>query len=123
MVFAFLSVTTVTAVTLSGNVKETSTGEGLIQASVRLLAARDSSLVGGVVTNDNGRYTIPNVRPGKYIVEASYIGYETQLRDITVGDRDIRLKPFELKEGSVLLKEATVVGVRTPITVKEDTIE
>ena len=123
MVFAFLSVTTVTAVTLSGNVKETSTGEGLIQASVRLLAARDSSLVGGVVTNDNGRYTIPNVRPGKYIVEASYIGYETQLRDITVGDRDIRLKPFELKEGSVLLKEATVVGVRTPITVKEDTVE
>lgn len=123
MVFAFLSVTTVTAVTLSGNVKETSTGEGLIQASVRLLAARDSSLVGGVVTNDNGRYTIPNVKPGKYIVEASYIGYETQLRDITVGDRDIRLKPFELKEGSVLLKEATVVGVRTPITVKEDTIE
>lgn len=123
MVFAFLSVTTVTAVTLSGNVKETSTGEGLIQASVRLLAARDSSLVGGVVTNNSGRYTIPNVKPGKYIVEASYIGYETQMRDITVGDKDIRLKAFELKEGSVMLKEATVVGVRTPITVKEDTIE
>lgn len=123
MVFAFMSVATVKAVTLSGNVKEASTNEALIQASVRLLASRDSSLVGGVVTNESGRFTIANVKPGKYIVEASYIGFETQLRNITVGDKDMTLKPFLLKEGSVMLKEATVTGVRTPILVKEDTIE
>lgn len=46
MVFALLNVMAVMAVTLRGNVSDLS-GESLIQASVRLLAAKDSSLVKG----------------------------------------------------------------------------
>ena len=70
MVFAFLGVATVMAVTLSGSVTEATTGEALIQASVRVLAQSDSSLVAGVVTNDAGRFTISKLKAGKYIVEA-----------------------------------------------------
>lgn len=123
MVFAFLGVATVMAATLVGTVKESVSGEALMQASIRVLAARDSSLVKGAVTNSNGRFRIEGIRAGKYIVEASYVGFATQMRNITVADKDITLKPFELSESAIALKEATVVGVRTPIKVMEDTVE
>ncbi len=122
MVFALLNVMAVMDVTLRGNVTDLS-GESLIQASVRVLAAKDSSLVKGAVTNAEGRFNIANVKAGKYVVEISYVGYETQMRNVTVADKDITLKPFQLKESSVMLQEAVVRGVRTPITVKEDTVE
>lgn len=122
MVFALLNVMAVMAVTLRGNVTDLS-GESLIQASVRVLAAKDSSLVKGAVTNAEGRFNVANVKAGKYVVEISYVGYETQMRNVTVADKDITLKPFQLKESSVMLQEAVVRGVRTPITVKEDTVE
>ena len=73
MVFALLNVMAVMAVTLRGNVTDLS-GESLIQASVRVLAAKDSSLVKGAVTNAEGRFNIANVKAGKYVVEISYVG-------------------------------------------------
>ncbi|MCM1068084.1 MAG: outer membrane beta-barrel protein, partial [Muribaculaceae bacterium] len=123
MVFAFLGVATVRAVTLFGKVCEAGTGEALMQASVRVLAQKDSSLVKGAVTNDKGRFRIEGLKSGKYIVEASYVGFTTQTRDVSVGSEDVRLKPFELSESSIMLNEAVVRGIRTPIKVMEDTVE
>ncbi|MCH5221339.1 MAG: TonB-dependent receptor [Muribaculaceae bacterium] len=123
MVFAFLSEATVMAVSLRGIVTDASTGEELIQASIRVLSARDSSLVKGAVTNESGRFKIENLNSGKYIVEASYVGYTPQYRNITAGKSDISLKAFALNESSIMLKEATVTGIRTPMKVMEDTVE
>ena len=122
MVFAFMNVATVMAATLRGRITD-NTGEALIQASVRLLTAKDSTVVKGSVTNANGAFTLSNVNAGKYIVEASYVGYATQMRDITVGDKDMRLKEFVLEESAIALRDAVVTGIRTPIKVMEDTVE
>lgn len=111
------------AATLRGSVLDAATKEALIQASVRVLAPADSSLVKGAMTNNNGRFTIENVKAGKYIVEVSYVGFASAYRNITVGTDDIRLKPIELTESTLMLKEATVTGIRTPVKVMEDTIE
>ena len=105
MVFALLSVVTVKAITLSGNVQDASANEPLPQASVRLLSQRDSSLVKGVVTDNNGRFRINGVKAGRYIVEASYVGFTPVLRNVTVADKDITLKAFELTESSIMLSE------------------
>ncbi|MDE5661260.1 MAG: TonB-dependent receptor, partial [Muribaculaceae bacterium] len=122
MVFAFLNVATVMAATLLGNVTDPS-GEALIQASVRVLAQRDSSLVKGAVTNASGQFRIERLKAGKYIVEASYVGFSPEYRNVTVGDADVRLKTFVLKESSIVLKDAVVTGIRTPMKVMEDTVE
>ena len=123
MVFAFLGVSTVKADTLLGIAKDATTGEALIQASVRVLAQKDSSLVKGAVTDADGRFRIAGVKPGKYIVEVSYVGYEPQLRPVTLSGRDLTLKPFALSESSIMLNEAVVKGIRTPVKVMEDTVE
>lgn len=98
-------------------------GEALPQASVRLLAARDSSLVKGVVTADNGRFRLDGVGQGSYIVEATYVGFSTATRNINVRNADIRLEPFRLQESSIALNEAVIVGQRTPVKVAQDTVE
>ena len=108
---------------LRGLVKDAANEESLIQASVRVLAQRDSALVKGVVTNSNGAFAVENLKPGKYIVEASYIGYSPQYQNVTMTDADKRLQPFALSESAIALREATVTGIRTPIKVMEDTVE
>lgn len=97
--------------------------EPLIQATVRLLSPRDSSFVKGTVTDLNGAYRLSGVNKGKYIVEASYVGYSPAMTNITVSNSNISLNALRLSESSVMLKDVTVVGVKTQVKVMEDTVE
>ena len=110
------------AFNIRGTVAESGTLEPLIQASVRLLAARDSSIVKTAVSDIDGNFTLDNVKAGRYIVEASYVGYTPRTCDIRL-QKSMRLDTLLLSPGSIMLKEATVLGIRTPIKVMEDTVE
>jgi len=48
-------------------------------ANVTLLSPADSSMVGGGVTNESGRFVIPNDH-GKVIARITYVGYKTEYR-------------------------------------------
>lgn len=101
-----------------------SEGEGLPQATVRLLTSRDSTFVKGGKTTGTGTYTLTDVKPGKYIVEASYLGYRTSYSNITVGKSGTTSVPeIKLDESSIMLNAVSVTGVKTPIKVAEDTVE
>ena len=117
-----LSVSVLVAANVTGLVKDQA-GEPMIEATIRLLAAKDSSFIKGVTTNLDGKYTIQGVKKGSYIVQASYIGYDNAYSNITVGSNNVKVTPLVMKESSIMLKEAVVTGVKTEITVKEDTIE
>ena len=98
----------------------------LIQATVKLLKIdKDSTLVKGVVTDDNGVFNIKKVQPGHYYLKFSYIGYNDMVKRVSVGNdgRDVNMGVIEMSNNTILLKEAVVVGIKTPITVKEDTVE
>ncbi len=114
--------TVAAAYTLNGVVTDTN-GESLPSASVRLLAAADSAAITGTVSSEDGRFSFSSVKSGKYIVEVSYVGFATQARDIQIKNASVTLEPFRLADDAIMLKETTVVGIKTPITVKEDTIE
>ncbi len=98
-------------------------GDPLTGATVRLLNASDSAYVTGVTTNAKGSYNIPDVKAGKYIVQTKYLGYSDNFADVTVKNSNINLGTVQLGTSSVMLKEISVVGVKTPIKVMEDTIE
>lgn len=126
LLFSLLSVTsalTIYAGTIRGKVLDTA-GEPLSDATVRVLAERDSAFVTGAAANADGVFTISNVKAGKYIVQANYIGFDPSYQNVTVkSEGTVRVQPFKLKESSIMLKETTVVGVKTPIKVMEDTVE
>lgn len=107
-------------------VDATDTTATLVEASVKLMKAdKDSSFVAGTTADIDGRWTFDNVGEGHYVVKFSYVGYADRTVKVAVGadGRDVNLGRLELTPNTVLLKEAVVKGIKTPITVKEDTIE
>ena len=65
-------------------------------ANVALLNVRDSSLINGGVTNENGQFVIP-CEARKAIVRVSCVGYITTSNTYTIG-----------KIGTITLMEATM---------------
>ena len=110
------------AYNISGVVTDTE-GEPLIAASIRLLSPKDSTAVNGVVTDPDGKFLLKNVSDGRFIVEASYVGYDSRFINTRVSSSNVRLDTIVLGQSAIMLKETTVVGIKTPITVKEDTVE
>lgn len=98
-------------------------GESLPQATVRLLSPKDSTFVKGVKTGNSGHFTIADVKSGKYILEASYLGYSSAYTDISVGTGTLQVDPITLGESSIMLAGVSVTGVRTQVKVSEDTVE
>jgi len=98
-------------ITISGmilNVKKIS----LPYANVVLKTQKDSSFVMGTVSNDEGRFTLANVKSGSYLVEISMIGFKTHQQKYTVGtlSQFLDLGVFELKDDAKTLNEVTVTG-------------
>ena len=92
----------------------------LIEASVRLLMAnKDSTLVKGTTTDMNGVFNIKGVKAGKYLLRFSYLGYNDVIKHVTVGEdgRDVNMGVVKMDPNTIMLKEAVVVGLKSPITV------
>ena len=107
-------------------VDATDTTATLVEASVKLLKAdKDSAFVAGTTADADGVWSLDGVGEGHYLVKFSYVGYADRTLKVAVGadGRDVDFGKIMLTPNTVLLKEAVVKGVKTPITVKEDTIE
>ena len=128
-VAAFLSIVlsfTVSATIVKGSLVSGTDGSPLSGASVRLMRNNaDSTFVSAVTAGNNGSFRLGNVARGKYIVSFSFLGYETVARNIDVDGKsaEVDMGRVSMSESSILLQETTVVGVKTEIVVKEDTIE
>ncbi len=109
------------AAVIKGNVSDVN-GESLPQATVRLLKV-DSTFVKGVKSNNSGNYVLSVGRNGRYIIEASYLGYDTHYTDISVKNADVHVPQIKLIESAIMLKDVQVVGTKTQIKVAEDTVE
>ena len=76
---------TMSAITLSGRAIDSNDKSGLAGATVKLLKAnKDSTLVKGVSTDEQGYFKLTDVGQGKYIVSINYIGYKNCNKNITV---------------------------------------
>lgn len=93
-------------------------------ASVRLMRNNaDSTFVAAVSAGNDGSFRMGGVARGKYIVSFTFLGYETVTRNVEMAGKNVNLGEIAMTESSILLQETTVVGVKTEIVVKEDTIE
>lgn len=73
--------------TLSGTIVDVQSGKGLSRASVAVRNASDSSLVTGAITEPNGSFSIVGVRPGRFYLRISYVGYMPKIVP------DVRIAP------------------------------
>lgn len=93
---------------IAGVVTDASTGETIPGANVAIEGTTQ-----GAVTDADGFYTILNVRPGTYSVQASFIGYTpTTVEDVRVSAGLTSEVDFELREETVGLDEVVVAAER-----------
>ncbi|THD69292.1 TonB-dependent receptor [Robertkochia marina] len=68
---------------LSGRVDDQE-GRPMSFVNVLLLKVEDSTMIKGVSTMDDGGFLFENVANGNYLLKSSYVGFQTDLRNITV---------------------------------------
>ncbi|MDR1984943.1 MAG: TonB-dependent receptor, partial [Prevotellaceae bacterium] len=98
--------------------------EALPMADVLLHKMPDTAYIKGVSTDDNGNFTIKDVEKGNYMIKVSYIGYDDFSKKIYIDGvtKEFKLGNIVLKAG-IMLKNATVTGKATAVTIKGDTVE
>ena len=103
---------------ISGTLIDKDTKEGVMQATVQLLKS-DSTFVNGAISDEQGKFSVTAPQNGKYLLKITSIGYKTLVRDISItGDKNVALGNITFSADAVMLKEATVTGQASKVTVR-----
>ncbi len=103
---------------ITGQVYDADLNVPIEYANIVLRSFRDSSQVNGTVTDKSGHFILPGVRPGRYFVEVSFIGY----RDKTV--RDVAVGPGVARDlGRLTLRQTAVAMPGVEATAERPTLD
>ena len=99
--------------TVSGFVRDSSTGEPLIAATVIVV---DQPL--GTITNESGYYVLPRVPTGEITLAFTYIGFAQLLRSMTITTdtnvrTDVRLQPHAVEAEEIVIRADSMRTVET----------
>ena len=97
---------------LSGKITDQKTGAALAGTSIYI-----PDLKLGVRANEDGSYSIPSLPAGKYLVEVSFVGFETIFETIDL--TGTIQKNFTLKESALEQEGVTVTGVSSATRIKQ----
>lgn len=110
------------AINVSGTIKDKTTKTVLPFVNVILKTAKDTVFVTGTVSNEEGRFTLSNIKPNDYFLEVSYIGYTTKRQTLFVGTLSefLEVPTIELEESTKTLSEVTVTAKQDEVSGKMD---
>ena len=109
--------------TISGQLIDADLKEPMVQATVQLFTASDSTFVGGTVSDKNGTFSIEAPSNGTFKLKISTVGYLNIEREVTLRRyQDIDLGELLMTSETVMLKEAVVTGRAAQVMVRKDTL-
>ena len=91
---------------IKGKITDGADGSAMPGVSVSVLNSTN-----GTATNASGDYNL-KLTSGKYSIKVTFIGYEAQTQEVTVGSSIINLN-FTLKSSGTSLSEVSVIGSRS----------
>ncbi|WP_273212563.1 TonB-dependent receptor domain-containing protein [Runella zeae] len=74
------------AITVSGSIKDNQTKGSLSFVNVILKNEKDSSFVAGTISNEEGRFELTKIKPGRYLLLFSFLGYIPKQHPLFVGN-------------------------------------
>ncbi len=106
---------------ITGTVIDKNLNEPIPYVTVAVQTLSGDIITGGV-TDDNGKFNIPDIPEGKSRVSIQYIGYKTYTAEIDISrkNRNVDLGDIFLEEDVEALGEVTVTAERTTIQQKLD---
>jgi len=109
--------------TIKGIVKDKDLKTAVEYATVSVFKMADSTLINGTITNAKGEFALKQLKPGKYFVEVSFIGYNKKtIRNIPInrGHKIADLKEILITQASEALGEVMVSAERLPVQYQID---
>ncbi|MBR5936266.1 MAG: TonB-dependent receptor [Bacteroidaceae bacterium] len=109
---------------VTGRIIDGSTTEYMPQVTIQLLELPDTTFVYGMITDNEGWFTIKKVPAGEYLLRYSFMGYSTVDFNFKVlkEDKDRQLGVFKMYETSIMLSEAVIEETLPPTQVVDDTL-
>ncbi len=102
---------------ISGTVKD-SNSNPIVYANVVVLSKIDSTIISGATSNESGVYKIENLRANDYIINASFLGYKTQSRSISLQQN--KTLDFMLDGENEVLEEVEITVTRPTLNRQVD---
>lgn len=109
--------------TLTGRVSDVISKQPMKYVTVVLFSAKDSSMVAGTISNQEGNFSISMLDSGKYYVEISFIGFEKKhIEPVVISSRlnKINLGEITLAPVTADINEVIVNGTKSAIEYKVD---
>lgn len=108
---------------ITGTVVDKKTNSPIEGADVVLYSEKDSSLVKGTSTNNNGAYTLSEIPPGRFYLRANLVGYNfAVVSGITISreQKEVSVNPIKLGQGETTTEEIVVEGEKSQIEFRPD---
>ncbi|MGZ3944599.1 MAG: TonB-dependent receptor domain-containing protein [Mucilaginibacter sp.] len=100
-------------------------GNPMMFATASLLNAKDSTIVKGAISNEEGVYTFDHIKEGQYIVKASNVGYEkavTHAFSVDKSAENVTLPGITMKPASHSLNAVSITAAKPLIEHKTDRV-
>jgi outer membrane receptor protein involved in Fe transport len=109
-------------VTISGSIKDKADLSALSYVNVVLKTEKDSAFAAGTVSNEEGRFTLTNIKPNNYYFEISFIGYVTKRQSIYVGSLSefLDVSSIDLEQDIKTMTEVVVSAKQDAVSAKMD---
>jgi outer membrane receptor protein involved in Fe transport len=104
-----------------GNVIDSISNESMAYVTVLAYKQPENKMVGGMVTSDNGNFSIPELGEGNYSLKITFVGYNTKFINNIIIDKDnLTSNSKDIQLGPQVLDVVEVVGEKPLITYEID---
>ncbi len=114
MCLSTAAVSQITDANIFGHVLDKNTGQHLSYVNVVL----KGTLI-GTSTDESGHYYLTNLPEGKYVIEASCIGYKTVAREVLVKIGESKEVNFEIESDAKMMQDVVVSANRLEVNRRE----
>lgn len=108
--------------TLTGTVIDRDDRRPVIGALVQAIDLKDTTKSFSVITNENGKFRIEDLKAKNYRVRVRSLSYSQSEKTITITDRETDLGTIEISLDSKLINEVVVIGQGTAVQKGDTTI-
>ena len=101
---------------ITGTVLDKVTGKPVEYANIAIYRIKDSSVVTGGITNDQGKFSVEKIPYGVYNIKVRFIGYSTSVvNGVKVAQPATEIGKIDLSPSSQNIQEVTVTGRKSEV--------
>lgn len=102
---------------IQGSVSDATTGNAIEFATVSLHLLKDSSLITGTISDQEGQFILKNIPEGEFYIKIGFIGYDDTTHSVVISSEQpmLVLDPLQLQASLTYLTEAEVTAEKNVV--------